>query len=308
MRLPVVCFVSLWFALGPHLPAVQAQNRDADAISEELARQKGIFQSKGQEVPTGYSIDRTLEEYTRGLSFSFDRALSDLGPQDRWLDVGAGTGQAILDYYTPEYDRAHPDGLARRGRKAHAVAMSIEDRRTPAWYETAARLAPDQIRYVFGKPLRDYTQAELGSFRLITDVLGGFSYTDNLSRYMEAVMMLLQVGGQYYGVLQDVASEEQQNKPFYANSGFLTELSHVDTSSLKVCAWLKSITCVRVTCEFRNDWKPPLELYRITKECADVSVPELTTTRYEAGTPPERRFQLRRPLPAVERELRGPTR
>ncbi len=292
----LLCVHALWagmaFGQSTAVPAATA----APDFGAEMIRQESIFRSTGTEVPAGYSIDRTLEDYTRGLTASFDRSLAALGPKDRWLDVGAGAGQAILDYYTVSYDLAHPQGRESRGRKASAVALSIEDRRTKTWHETSARLDPNQIQYVFGKPLRDYSREEMGKFRLITDLLGGFSYTDNLSRYMEKVLDFLEIGGNFYGVLQDVGAEAGTNKPFYPNARFLTEIFNADSSSVKICAWVKSIACVTATCEFKTDWKPPLEVYHIRKECDAVKVPELTRVHYEAGTPPERRFQLKQLL------------
>ena len=289
----MLCAHALWAGTA------SGQNTAAPAAPDfgvEKTRQESIFRSKGGDVPAGYSVDRTLEDYSRGLTASFDRSLAALGPNDRWLDVGAGAGQAILDYYTVNYDLAHPQGRESRGRKASAVALSIEDRRTKTWHETSARLDPNQIQYVFGKPLRDYSRGELGRFRLISDLLGGFSYTDNLSRYMEKVLDFLEIGGSFYGVLQDVGAEAGANKPFYPNARFLTEIVNSDSSSVKICAWIKSIACVRATCELKTDWKPPIEVYHIRKECEEIKVPELARVHYEAGTPPERRFQLKQLL------------
>jgi hypothetical protein len=76
-------------------------------FKEELSKQEQIYQSKGEQVPEGYVIDRSLLSYTHTLSSDFDRSLASLGPKDRWLDIGAGMGQAILDYFAPRYDRMH---------------------------------------------------------------------------------------------------------------------------------------------------------------------------------------------------------
>jgi len=157
-------------------------------LEEEISKQESIFQSQGRNVPRGYTLDRSLLVYTQGLSSGFSAALANLVPADRWLDIGAGMGQAILDYHSAEYDRSHPEGRKRRGRKAQAVAMSIEDRRTPQWRQKAESLGPDRIRYLVGRRLREYSPEELGKFRVITDVAGGFSYTTNLSVFMESVL------------------------------------------------------------------------------------------------------------------------
>jgi hypothetical protein len=261
-------------------------------FAEEVARQEAIYRSEGAQVPEGYVIDRSLLSYTQALAAEFDRALGRLRPHDRWLDIGAGRGQAILDYYTPKFDMLHFEGRDERGSKAQAVAISIEDRRTPTWQEKAATLPPDKIRYLASRRLREYSREELGKFRLITDVVGGFSYTTNLSLFMEQVLAVLEVDGDFFTVLADVSSQEGANQPFYEGSPFLTAIAGVDGSELKVCAWLKNISCVQVTCEFKPKWRPPIEAFQVHKVCNDVSVPALVPTHFEAGTPPERGFKL----------------
>ncbi len=275
------------------LEASLAADPGSPKFNEEFSKQESIYWSDGERVPGGYTIDRSLLNYTDALSSEFDRTLANLGPKDRWLDIGAGMGQAILDYYHPNYDLTHVEGRARRGKKAQAVAISIEDRRTPLWQQNAAILEAQQILYLFNKRLREYSLAELGQFQLITDVIGGFSYTENLSLFVEKVLGFLALNGRFYTVLQDVHSEEGSNKPYYAKAPFLTEISTADRSEVKVCSWLKSVTCVEVTCEFKTGWKPPIEAFRIRKICNDVTVPALLPTHYESGTPPERRFQLK---------------
>jgi hypothetical protein len=272
----------------------RAESPVSPKFSEEVSKQEDIYRSAGEQVPEGYTIDRSLVNYTEALSAEFDSSLANLGPNDRWLDIGAGMGQAILDYYAPSYDQSHFEGRERRGKKAQAVAISIEDRRTLIWRQIAASLGANQIRYLSTRRLGEYAPEELGRFQVITDVIGGFSYTTNLAQFVEKVLVLLELSGNFYTVLQDVHSEEGTNQPYYAKSPFLTEIAAADGSEVKVCSWLKSITCVEVTCEFKAGWRPPIEAFRIRKVCNDVTVPALVPVHYEAGTPPERRFLLRK--------------
>ena len=223
------------------LGVAHSQEADKQKFRDEATKQDSIYSSQGEKVPTGYVIDRSLSFYAFTLSPDFSGALANLSPTDRWMDIGAGMGQAILDYYTPTYDMQNPDGHARRGSKAQSVAISIEDRRTSLWHQTAAKLDPNKITYHFGKSLNDYTIAELGKFQIITDLLGGFSYTDDISVFMEKTLGFLQTNGSFYTILQDVHAESGLNKPFYANAPFLTEISNADGSKVKVCSWLKSI-------------------------------------------------------------------
>jgi hypothetical protein len=261
-------------------------------FKEEYTRQKSIYHDKAQEFVEGYVTDRGLEDYASALASGFEHSLANLGPEDRWLDIGAGRGQAILDYYSRRYDSTHTVAGKPPGKKARAVAMSIEDRRTVFWDQTAARLEPNQLQYVYNKTLREYSLDELGQFQVITDVIGGFSYTANLSLFMEKTLGFLAVNGSFYTVLQDVRSEDGTNTPYYQGAPFLTQIRDASGSDVGVCSWLKNISCVQVTCEYKPGWKPPLEVYRIRKTCENVVVPALETLHFVAGTPPERQFKL----------------
>ena len=269
-----------------------AQTPDNPKIKAEISRQESIYRSEGDRVPSGYTIDRTLQNYADALATGFDEALAQLGPGDRWLDIGAGKGQAILDYFAPNYDLSHPDGRERRGTKARVVAISIEDRRTADWQLSAASLG-NQLQYLFDRRLRDYKLEELGQFQIITDVIGGFSYTTDLTLFMEKVAGLLALDGSFYSVLQDVHSEAGTHQPYYDKAPYLTEIKDASGADVKICTWLKSISCVHVTCELKKGWRPPVEAFQVQKVCNDVRVPALTPVHYEAGTPPERRFVLK---------------
>jgi len=275
-------------ALG--LGAVWPQEPAEPRLDKEFDKQEKIYRSRGTEVPSGYVTSRGLSDYAELLPTGFCDALGNLGSSDRWLDIGAGAGQAILDYYAPEDDAAPAQKCGgRSAEKARAVAMSIEDRRTDRWRERAASVGDDRIRYLSGKRLSQYSLEELGKFQIITDVYGGFSYTENLSRFVDQVLSLLQTGGIFYTLVSGVHLENAKDK---LGILYLTELEDAAGSPLKVCSWLKQTACVQVTCESKSEWKRPTELINIRKVCSDVSVPRLKLWEFEAGYPPARRFQL----------------
>ena len=287
---------SLW------LETSHSQTPGSPKIDEEVSKQEAIYQSRGEKVPEGYVVDRSLLSYTSILPADFLRSLADLGPTDRWLDIGAGEGHAVLDYYTPKYDSMHVERRGQRRDRAQAIAMSIEDRRTPRWHKIAASLEPNQIQYLFGRRLREYPSEELGKFRLITDHIGGFSYTRYLSLFMEKVLSILELNGVFFTLLLDVLPEAEADPALYKNLLFLTEIENADGSAVRVCSWLKSISCVQVTCELNTEMRRPIEVYRIQKVCNNVRVPTLLSLSYEAGTPPPRRFQLGNPSPEARKE------
>lgn len=292
MRTPGLCTLILLVSSSLCWASPPAADPPVARLDEELSKQDKIYRSRDAQTLESYTVDRSLAVYALGLPSGFAQKLAELGPEDRWLDIGAGEGQAILDYYTSGADLIQPEGRKRRGRKAQAVAISIEDRSTPRWRQAAADIGVNQLQYFSDKPLRDYSVDELGRFQVITDVVGGFSYTTNLSLYMEKVLDFLTPNGSFYTVLQDVRWEDGTNRPYYEGGKFLTEISHPDGSEMKICSWLKRITCAEVTCESKANWQPPMEAFRVRKTCSEVKVPPLATVQYTAGTPPERRFRL----------------
>ena len=281
--------VAVVIMLALALEAAWAQELPQPRLEEEKAKQEIIYGSRGADVPQGYTINRGLSAYAEQLPTGFCDALGRLGSTDRWLDIGAGTGQAILDYYAPEGDAPSDRTCVGSGGKAQAVAISIEDRRTDKWRERAASVGDDRIRYLSGKRLRQYSSEELGKFQIITDVFGGFSYTENLSRFVQQVMSMLETGGVFYSLMSGVHLAEGKEK---LGILYLTELEDVIGRPVKVCSWLKKTTCAQVTCESKSDWKRPTELIKIQKVCSDTAVPNMKLVEFEAGYPPSRRFQL----------------
>src|SRR5215470_16261614 len=284
MRLAILIVLQ---ALG--LGACSTQEHAQPRFDEEITKQEKIYRSRGADVPGGYVTGRGLADYAELLPSGFCDALGRLRSSDQWLDIGAGEGQAILDYYAPE-DNAAPAGNCARPRgQARAVAMSIEDRRTDKWQQQAASLGAEHIRYLSGKRLRQYSREELGKFQIITDVYGGFSYTEDLSLFLEKVLSFLDVGGVFYTMVQSVQLEDGKDKP---STWYQTELVDAAGRDVKVCSWLKKTTCVNVGCDSKSDWDAPTELINIRKVCSDVSVPPVKLLKYEAGNPPARKFQL----------------
>ena len=256
-------------------------------IKKEFLEQEKIYRSRGADGRRVYTTNRGLSRYAELLPSGFCAALRRLGSSDRWLDIGAGQGEAILDYYVPE--EAAAERCRGSGPRARAVAISIEDRRTDDWKQQADRLGDDRIRYIFGKRLRQFSSEELGTFQIITDVYGGFHYTEDLSQFVDKVLRLLEVGGSFYTLATGVHLEDGKEK---LGSLYLTELEDAFGREVKLCSWLKKISCAQVTCESRSDRERPTELIKIQKVCNDTSVPRMKLVEFEAGYPPARCFQL----------------
>jgi hypothetical protein len=110
-----------------------------------------------------------------------------------------------------------------------------------------------------------------------------------LSRFVEKVLNLLEIGGAFYTVLPSVHLENGKDK---LGTWYRTELVDAASRPVTVCSWLKQSTCTKVTCESKSDWAEPSELITIGKVCSGVTVPRTKVVEYIAGAPPGRRFQL----------------
>lgn len=284
-------FVIVVVMLAVGLRIGWSQEAGEPRLDEEFTKQDKIYRTRGANVPSRYVTTRGLSHYEELLPTGFCDALAGLGSADRWLDIGAGTGGAILDYFTAVDPAAPTQKCGRSATKGRAVAMSIEDRRTEKWRARAASVGDDHMRYLHGKPLRRYSSEELGKFQIITDVFGGFTYTQDLSQFVDKVLGLLNVGGAFYTLMAGVQLENSKNK---LGTWYVTELVNPMGRQAKVCTWLKQTTCVQVTCESKGDWDMPTELIRVRKVCDGVSVPSLKLLEFRAGVPPERRFELSR--------------
>ena len=199
---------------------------------------------------------------------------------------------AILDYFGPRFDAMHPLPNKRSRQKARAVALSIEDRRTARWSAAASLLKIGQIQYLSGKRLRDYTAGTLGRYNLITDVVGAFSYTRDLTLYMQIALDALETGGNLFTLLTDARPSGAQRRPFFEADAYLTEIIRPNGSSETICGWLRRISCIEVTCDEKHGWQPPVETFHLRKICEITTVPTLALTSFVAGTPPSRRFRI----------------
>lgn len=284
------------FAQGPLAkPSRAAAQKPPAEVNQARQEQAKIYQTRGEEVPATYVTDRALLSYGSTLLPDFIGTLAELGPADRWLDIGAGQGRAILEYYGERFDAMHPEGRERRGSKAQSVALSIEDRRTADWHNTAAALEPGKISYLHGRRLREYTPAELGRFRLASDVYGGFSYTSDLSLFMMRILDLLETGGSFYTLLINVQPETAAGRSAKSTAAFQTEILAADGTPVKICSWLRQIGCAEVSCDTDPRSETPIERYRVRKTCDKVSVPALLPVHFAPGTPPARQFRLAAP-------------
>src|SRR3954470_7277779 len=90
--------------LALHVAIASGADGDRTQLDDEYLKQQQIYQTQDEGLLQSYVTDRALSSYALTLPAGFTSALTNLGPSDRWLDIGAGQGYAILDYYSPKFD------------------------------------------------------------------------------------------------------------------------------------------------------------------------------------------------------------
>lgn len=186
----------------------------------------------------------------------------------RWLDVGAGEGMALIDYLY---------GVAGG---ASVVGITVEtDWRYNGFRIQAARDFPGRFRFYKGKYLEDpsYSPETLGHFDIVTDVYGAFSYSNTVDVVLQKIGDLLKVGGHFFTV-------------YKADTFFIYDSKG---NNIPINQWINSGSCLAIVpreyskLNMGNE-EPPLH---IVKTCEKVSVPPLKLSGFQSDSPPTRKYE-----------------
>ena len=133
-----------------------------------------------------YTDHRDLHEYTSFLGPSFDAAIAALRPHEVWLDSGAGTGVALMEYLK-NY---------AQGGKVVGTGVVLKDDPGHPWQEMQEQY-PQRIYFQAGMMERGPTERWeiFGKYQLITDVFGPLIYSHRIDRIMRRYGELLAPGG-----------------------------------------------------------------------------------------------------------------
>lgn len=209
-----------------------------------------------------FTIDRDLLAYQRLLGPVFMEYLSDLGPEQHWVDSGAGEALAIRDYLS----------AAEPSEKARVTAVSVIRPPGPALAEIEGRFPPPQFRYLAGKPIEERAAADIGGTDLITDVYGPLQYARQIDAVMGTYGRLLKPGGRLFAVLPAITFLEK------------------DGTQAGLTDWLGSVR--GFTAHQIPDPRSHLREVILERNEDAVEVPPLRLLRAVEGTPPMREFAL----------------
>ncbi|XGC82300.1 hypothetical protein ACES2L_07365 [Bdellovibrio bacteriovorus] len=240
---------ALFIALFLFLNSAQAQIRCEDLFKEFPRPATATITDKV--AKNNFITDRTLWDYTHDLHPDFAKALERMTPESHWIDMGAGKAKALIEFMKSRDSENRPFTTA--------VAFKIDRWFGMPTFEGKLQTHEGLFEH---QPTNQWRKADV-----ITDVMGVFSYTTDLSTTLQKNFDLLKVNGELY------ISTSAYGSQFRVNG---------ETLSLE--AFLTLIPGLKVEGKWGN--------IKITKEQENIKIPVLELERYKDESPPIRLFKV----------------
>ncbi len=207
-----------------------------------------------------FITNRSLENYSSRLFPSFRQRMSELKPNDLWIDLGGGEGRAAEEYLQSKInplEAAQVYLITYVGRRSSILKRKIE---IPSFQ--------GKLKVLEGRFFEEIPDQEIPQADMITDFYGVLSYTGDLSLTLRKIFRHLKLHGELY----------------IHSSNMVTS---IETSNgvMSLTSFLKSLSGLQV--EGQDG------ILKITKEQEEIKVPPLSLL--SSGLNPvgfHRRFQL----------------
>ena len=223
---------------------------------------EGLFNPKDWDMSeqiqkNRFITNRDLTEYMHQLHPHFVGALRKLGPENHWIDLGAGKAIAQTQYLKT-FDHI------QKAPFATAVAFKID-----RWLPLPSFKGKLQVRE------GAFEAQDTSTWRkadVITDVMGVLSYTRDLSTSLQKVVDLLNVNGELY----------------IEFAPWVTSVQDAGTQH-KFLGFLERIDGLQVTGNFG--------IVKVVKKREHIQIPRMELVLYREDYPPYRAFKVIDPAP-----------
>lgn len=257
------------FALCLLAAAAISSNR-ALAAPDDCARLFALPKVLSAMQRNSFTVHRDLAAYESDFGFLFRQRVGNLRRGQHWLDVGAGDGNAQLDYLRERSsDAARVTAIAyRRGWESRLYN---------------SKLGRGENRFISGRMVEAISNQEIGQADLITDVFGALSYTNDPVLVLRKYLELLKPDGHlmFVGMMSKVKVGEKEIL-------FTDWLAQQKGIEVKV---LKETTVLDYTPMHPDPEKYHAVEVRVTDLAAALQLPKLKTLRTTDALPPQFIFQ-----------------
>ena len=300
--------IALAVALHALAPALAAKPESCGPrLREEFEKLEDTLQDNA------FLVTRGLKDYAAYLGPRFMEKLRKLGPNDHWIDFGAGSAYAMIEFGTMPWIHSLVKRFFRRPPKMTATGfkMPIDGK----LYDFLADQPTKAFQYLDGRYVEDLTAETIGGppASLITDIYGAMAYTPDPNGVLKKAHELLAVGGEFHFSLPITAVLRRRVTPSWGR-GFHSGVAYAweeypvfrmlgDGSAgtgIDPRNWirtLKGFEIVEMTNLEADDFSIESQQLRvILRKVPDVpfDVAWLRTVRFNAGAPPVRVYRLRR--------------
>jgi hypothetical protein len=241
------------FSNHTNQPLFQNEKKQSEQTQAlELQKTQGLLERNS------FTTARDLNEYASHLKI--DLLLPELNSSKRWLDAGAGRARAQLQFLEMKKKSSESP--------PEMVALSYKK----PWFVTAKK---ESFKYLEGRFIEDYHPSELGSFDLITDLFGPYSYSKNPITVLNQYLELLNVHGNLRIYSTSVTSD------IWANG----QLISINT-------WIsQTLNTPQAKAIFETEVKHGLiSVRRINK--GSFQLPSINLILFSSDTPPHRKYQI----------------
>ena len=130
-----------------------------------------------------YVKHRSFYEYSRTFGSEFTTELESLSLEAVWIDMGAGVGRALKDYFEfrNRFGKSHPQlwGVSKQDADFDTKEFSV--------------------RWLGGRYFEEIKANEFpASLHLVTDYFGVLSYTAHVSEYLNFVFDRMPIQGKFF--------------------------------------------------------------------------------------------------------------
>jgi hypothetical protein len=247
--------VVIWvLALAPmHYAQGQVRCEEALSASPKAAATVEINWRVAENKSLAMVTNRDLFDYRNDLHPDFSKTLDRLGSENHWIDMGAGKVKAQIEFMK---------SLPKSSGRPYVTAVSYKINRWFGVPKFSGKLETHEGAFET-QPTHEWKKADL-----ITDVMGVFSYTMDLTTTLQKTFDLLKVNGEFY----------------ISTSSYGTQFKLPGGKIMMLEEYLATIPGLKV----EGKWGR----IKIVKEREGIVVPPMRLVRIKDEAPPLRLFEI----------------
>lgn len=224
-----------------------------------------------------FVVSRGLDNYMQTFGLRFEKWLENLSPDQVWIDFGAGSREAVINYLIE---------FGSRAAKVYALDF-VKPKLDNLWQIAESELvAKSKLVNLTGKLVEDYSATEIPKFDIATDLYGPISYTENITLVLQRYLDSFRSNSSSLFVKTSYAFglESRVGMSFRDTGTYIFTLSG---EMISLTTWISRIEGVKLNISSKLNGS-----FILQKIKSEVIVPELEfVSSYAYGMPPVRIFK-----------------